>query len=433
MQRKSATDRLDQALARIDDPKGEGVRACLTIYRDSARQAAEASDARAHAGQSLGPLDGAIFTIKDLYDVAGEVTRAGSKAIAADGKIAARDAPVVARLREAGVVIVAKTNMVEFAFSGVGINPHFGTPGNPADRSQVPGGSTSGGAVAVADGMCEIALGSDTGGSTRLPGALCGIVGWKPSKQRIKTEGAVPISGTLDSVGPLAKTVQQCADTDAVCAGEIPQPVAPLKIKGLRLGIAEGPPLRHLDETVTAQWNEAIELLRKAGAVVTNETLPQLDDMARVNAKGGIVPAEGIALHRDLLARRGAEIDPQIHTRFERGMKISADDYQWMLSERARLIGAMDARLRELEALMMPTSPIVAPTIAEMQAPEAFARNNALLLSNTSIGNFFDLCSISLPLPRRGGLPVGLMLMARNGQDRRLFAAAAAIERLLAA
>ena len=171
-------------------------------------------------GQSLGPLDGAIVSIKDLFDVAGEVTRAGSRVLADEGLLATADAPVVRRLRAAGAVIVAKTNMSEFAFSGVGANPHFGTPGNPFDRARVPGGSTSGGAVAVADGMCEIAIGTDTGGSTRIPAALCGIVGWKPSKQRMPTDGAFPLSFTLDSIGPMAKSVAECAAADAVMAGE---------------------------------------------------------------------------------------------------------------------------------------------------------------------------------------------------------------------
>src|SRR5882672_9965748 len=167
----SACDRLEQALSKITDPAGNGGRVCLTVYADPARAAA---DARARAGISLGPLDGAIVSIKDLFDVAGEPTRAGSKVLA-DAPPASADAPVVRRLRAAGSVIVAKTNMVEFAFSGIGTNPHYGTPGNPADRTRVPGGSTSGGAVAVADGMCEIAIGSDTGGSTRIPAALCGV------------------------------------------------------------------------------------------------------------------------------------------------------------------------------------------------------------------------------------------------------------------
>jgi aspartyl-tRNA(Asn)/glutamyl-tRNA(Gln) amidotransferase subunit A len=432
-----ARDRLELALARIDDPAGEGVRACLTVYRDAARMAAEASDTRRRTNALLGPLDGAIFTIKDLFDVAGEITRAGSKAIAADARPARQDAPVVARLRAAGAVIVAKTNMVEFAFSGVGLNPHFGTPGNPADRSRVPGGSTSGGAVAVGEGMCEIALGSDTGGSTRIPAALCGLVGWKPSKRRISTEGAVPISRTLDSIGPIARTVEDCANTDAVIAGERPAPIVPDKVKGLRLGIAEGLPLRNLDATVDACWTEALDRLAKSGAALSQKSLPLLDDMARVNAKGGIVPAEGIAVHGELIARRGSEIDPQILMRFERARKISSDDYAWMMQERRALVRAMDNRLGDLDALIMPTTPIVAPTIADMQVPDIFSRNNALLLSNTSIANFFDLCSISLPLPRHrtgpGGLPVGLMLMARNGSDRRLFGVSAALEQLFAA
>src|SRR4051812_18236610 len=216
----SARERLEQALARIADPAGEGSRACLSVYPASARAASDAADARNRAGISLSPLDGAIVSIKDLFDVAGEVTRAGSKVLLEEGKLAEADAPAIARLRAAGAVIVAKTNMTEFAFSGVGHNPHYGTPGNPADRTRAPGGSSSGAAVAVADGMCEIAIGTDTGGSTRIPAALCGIVGFKPSKYRVPTEGAFPLSFTLDSVGPLARTVADCAKADAVMAGE---------------------------------------------------------------------------------------------------------------------------------------------------------------------------------------------------------------------
>ena len=188
----SVRDRTEQALSKIADPKGEGARACLTVYADAARAAADAADARAKAGISLGALDGAIVSIKDLFDVAGEPTRAGSK-ILKDAPPAKADAPVVRRLRAAGAVIVAKTGMSEFAFSGVGMNPHYGTPGNPADRARVPGGSSSGAAVAAADHMCEIAIGTDTGGSTRIPGALCGIVGFKPSAWRVPTEGAFPL------------------------------------------------------------------------------------------------------------------------------------------------------------------------------------------------------------------------------------------------
>src|SRR3954469_14276614 len=236
----SVRDRLEQALARIADPKGEGARACLTLYTGAARAAADAADARAKSGISLGPLDGAIVTIKDLFDVAGEPTRAGSR-ILVEAPPAAADAPVVRRLRAAGAVIVAKTNMTEFAFSGVGLNPHYGTPGNPADRTRVPGGSSSGAAVAAADQMCGIAIGTDTGGSTRISGALCGIVGFKPSQKRIPTEGAFPLSYSLDSIGPIARTVLGCAVADSVMAGESDfQAPTVLTAAGLRLGVPRG-------------------------------------------------------------------------------------------------------------------------------------------------------------------------------------------------
>src|SRR5712691_1600578 len=285
MTQPKSRDRLEQALDRIANSSGEGARACLTVYAEAARAAADAADAR--AGVTFGPLDGMIVSIKDLFDVAGEVTRAGSKVLAEEAKPASADATAVRRLRAAGAVIVAKTNMTEFAFSGVGANPHYGTPGNPADPARVPGGSTSGGAVAIADGLCEIAIGTDTGGSTRIPAALCGIVGFKPSKYRIPTDGAFPLSYTLDSIGPMARTVADCALADAVMAGEQPAALDPIPLAGLRLGIAQGLPLTELDETVTARFEQAIGTLGKAGARLTDQALSLLDDMLRANAKGG--------------------------------------------------------------------------------------------------------------------------------------------------
>ncbi len=428
----SAHDRLEAALARIDDPKGEGARVCLTVYREAARAAATAADARHRAGISLGPLDGVIVSIKDLFDVAGEVTRAGSKVLAEEDKPAERDAPAVHALRAGGAVIIAKTNMSEFAFSGVGMNPHYGTPGNPADRARIPGGSTSGGAVAVADGMCEIAIGSDTGGSTRIPGALCGLVGFKPSRQRISIAGVFPLSQSIDSVGPIARSVADIAKADAVMAGDDSAAVEPAPLAGLRIGIAQGAPLENLDETVAKRFPQAIDRLEKAGCRLSNEKLALLDGQARVNSRGGVQPAEAFSLHRDRLDRRGPDIDPNVRMRLERARNITAADYIEMVNERAALIAAMDARLADIDVLTLPTTPMVAPTIAEMTAPDVFARKNAMLLRNTAIANFFDLCAISLPLPRDGGLPTGLMLFVRNGHDRRLFRIAAAIERLLA-
>jgi len=429
--RRPSRDRLEEALARIADPSGEGARTCLTVYAAAARIAADAADARAHAGLALGPLDGAIISIKDLFDVAGEPTRAGSKVLAA-APPAAADAAVVRRLRAAGCVIIAKTNMAEFAFTGLGLNPHYGTPGNPADRARIPGGSSSGAAVAVADGMCEIAIGSDTGGSVRLPAALCGVTGFKPSKQRVPTEGAFPLSYTLDSIGPLARSVAACADADAAMAGDDPQPLAPAPLEGLRIGIAQGLPLRTLDETVAARLFEAINELGRAGVQLTPELLPVFDDMVRANAKGSIAVAEAYAVHRQLMAARGADYDPFVRERIERGRDIPAADYIALIRARAAMVRAMDARLADLDALVLPTVAIVAPTIAECTDMETALARNQLILRNTSIANFFDLCAISLPLPRGDGLPVGMMLVARNGQDRRLLRMAAAVERLFA-
>jgi aspartyl-tRNA(Asn)/glutamyl-tRNA(Gln) amidotransferase subunit A len=315
---RSARDRLEEALARIADPNGEGSRACLTIYAQAARAAADAADARARAGISLGPLDGAIVSVKDLFDVAGEPTRAGSKVLA-DAPPAATDAPVLRRLRAAGAVIVAKTNMTEFAFSGIGANPHYGTPGNPADRTRVPGGSSSGAVVAVADGMCEIAIGSDTGGSTRVPAALCGVVGYKPTKSRVPTEGAFPLSFTLDSIGPIARSVAACAAADAVMAGDDPWTLEPVPLQGLRLGIPQGLPLRGLDQTVTAQFSDATKELGRTGVRLSDELLALLDDMVRVNSKATFAVAESWSIHRERLATRAADYDPSSAPASKRG------------------------------------------------------------------------------------------------------------------
>jgi aspartyl-tRNA(Asn)/glutamyl-tRNA(Gln) amidotransferase subunit A len=430
MKAPSCRDRLEQALAHIADPNGEGARACLTVYVDSARAEADEADMRAAREVSLGPLDGVIVSIKDLFDVAGEPTRAGSKILAEEAKLALADAPVVQRLRSAGAVIIAKTNMTEFALGGVGTNPHFGTPGNPADRTRIPGGSSSGAAVAAADSMCEIAIGSDTGGSVRIPAALCGIVGFKPSRQRVPTDGAFPLSTSLDSIGPLARSVVDCAIADAVMAGEDFEPLELVALDGLRFGIAAGLPFERLDDAVAAAFDAAIKRLDAAGVRITREKISLFDDMAEVNAYGGIVQPEAGAIHRDRLKRRADDIDPNVRVRLERGCAIVAADYIEMLRLRGKLVRAMDRRLAALDAIIMPTTAIVAPTIAEVADAKIYAARNAAVLRNTSIGNFFDLCGVSLPL--KGPLPVGMMLMARNGQDRWLLRIAAAVEQALA-
>jgi aspartyl-tRNA(Asn)/glutamyl-tRNA(Gln) amidotransferase subunit A len=345
---------------------------------------------------------------------------------------AATDAAIVQRLRAAGAVIVGKTNMSEFAFTGVGANPHFGTPGNPADRTRVPGGSSSGAGVAVADGMCEIAIGTDTGGSVRIPAALCGVTGFKPSRQRVPTDGAFPLSFTLDSIGPLARSVQACADADAIMAGEATAKLDPSPLAGLRLGVAQGMPLESLDETVGARFPEALVRLEKAGAHLSHEVLPLLDGMAKALARASIVMAEALCIHGERLVRSGDDVDPVVRGRIEKGRDLPAADYVWVLRERMQLVREMDARLGDLDALVLPATPTVAPRMDEVADPKSFMRRNALLLRNTTIGNFFDLTGVSLPLPRDGGLHCGFMLLARNGHDHRLLRIAAAVEQLFA-
>lgn len=424
---RTSRDRLEACLARIKDPAGEGSRAFLKLYADQARAAADAADRRAQLGQSLGLLDGRIISIKDLFDVPGEATTAGSK-LRRDAAPAVSEAPAIARLRAAGGVIVGKTNMTEFAFSGVGINPHYGTPGNPADRSRIPGGSSSGGAVSVADGMAEITIGSDTGGSTRIPAALCGIVGLKPSQSRVPTAGAFPLSYALDSIGPMAGSVADCALADAVMAGEAIAPLTPAPLSGLRFGIPQGLLLENMEPAVATAFDAATKALGAAGAVLSDHPLPLLQEMMAVNARGGFAATEAYFIHREAMDRQPGDFDAFVRNRIERGRAVAAADYIFMQRRRADLIAAMDQELADLDALILPTSPIVALKIADLAADEAaFTAANALLLRNTSVANFFDLCAISLPLPV-AGLPVGLMLVARNGQDRRLLRMAAAIE-----
>jgi aspartyl-tRNA(Asn)/glutamyl-tRNA(Gln) amidotransferase subunit A len=425
----TSRERTELALTRINDPVGEGKRSCLTVYADAARAAADGADARAKAGQKLGPLDGAVITIKDLFDVAGEVTRAGSAMLAKRGKKASADAPTIKRLREAGAVIVAKTNMTEFAFSGVGANPHFGTPGNPADRKRVPGGSSSGGAVACADGIGEITIGTDTGGSTRIPAALCGIVGYKPTAKRIPKDGAYPLSFALDSIGPMARSVADCFATDAVLAAEKPEVLNPASLGDLRVGLVQNLVLESMDGIVAHAFEKAVG---KLGAAKRADVTLDFAAMTGVNERGGIAPPEAYAINRAILTEDGDGVDPFVRARIMRAAAMTAADYIQNIRDREAGIARMDKVFDNFDVLAMPTTPIVAPTMEEVATADGFAARNVLLLRNTSIANFFDLCAISLPLRLGNSLPCGLMLYARHGNDRKLFQVAAAVEKALA-
>ncbi len=430
-ERTSSRALVEEALARIADPTGEGQRCFLRVYANEARVAAEAQDRLRSAGYVASPLAGLPVSVKDLFDVAGERTLAGSKALD-DAPPATRDAAVVARLRAAGAILIGRTNMTEFAFSGVGINPHYGTPGNPFDRTRIPGGSSSGAPVSVADGFAAVAIGTDTGGSVRIPAALCGIVGFKPTQKRIPRDGATPLSTTLDSVGPLGNSAMCCAITDAVLAGEpaVPPPIVPAEAQWL--GVPQTMVLDDLEPAVATAFERACTVLSRAGARLRDIPMAEFADYAAINAKGGFSPPEAYAWHAKLLARRGDDYDPRVRQRIERGRGMTAAEYVELGWQRAEFIARVDARTAELDGLLLPTVPVVAPPIADFDKDEDYWRLNMRLLRNTALVNFLDRCAVTLPIQPPGTAPIGLMVVGRHGDDRRLLGMAVALETALA-
>lgn len=425
----------EQALARIADPGGEGKRAFTMVHAERALASARALDALRAAHRAPSPWAGIPISIKDLYDEAGITTKAGS--VAREGAPPAKtDAPTVARLVRAGFVILGRTNMVEFAFSGLGVNPHHGTPKSPWDRAagRLPGGSSSGAGVAVADGMGFAGLGTDTGGSCRIPAALCGVVGWKPTARRVPIAGILPLATSLDSAGPLANSVADCALLDAFMAGDPdPRPLNPAVIAGLRLGVPRGTFLTDgLDATVGAVFSRTLTRLSAAGAKIIEFDLPELAELPAVNAAGGFAASEAFAWHRALIAEKGDRYDPRILKRIARGERMSAADYVDLLNARARIIAAAAPRTAVFDAILAPTCPLVPPRIAEVGEEGEYNRINMLLLRNTAPFNFLDRCSISIPCHAPGEPPVGLMLTGEHMGDARLFAVAAAAEAALA-
>ena len=299
------------------------------------------------------------------------MTRAGSRALD-DLPPAEVDAPVVARLRRAGFVVIGRTNMTEFAYSGIGINPHYGTPKSAWQRSvgHVPGGSSSGAAVSVVDGMAHGALGTDTGGSCRIPAAFNGIVGFKPTQRRVPLDGGVPLSFSLDSFGPLARTVSCCAVLDAFLADEPVIPLQPRPIKGMRLAVPTTIVLDELEDAVARTFERALETLVGQGALIERIEVPEFLDVAQMNAKGGFAAAESYAWHRYLIASKGDIYDPRVASRIMRGETQSAADYVDLLGARRSLIERIAVRLAPYDAMIMPTTANTPPRIADLVADD---------------------------------------------------------------
>ena len=369
-----------------------------------------------HTDQTLsavasGPLANIPVSIKDLFNVAGQVTKAGSKVLAGVSAAAA-DCPAVIRLRAAGAVLAGRTNIVEFAFSAVGINPHYGTPVNPADSSveRIPGGSSSGAAVSVATGAALVGLGSDTGGSIRIPAALCGVVGFKSTARLVPASGALPLSTSLDTVCAVTRSVEDAVTVHEVLAARVvKRDGKPLKSR--RFAIAKTQMQDGLDNTVAKAFERSLQVLRKAGAHIEELDLTEINELSSINATGGLSAAESYAWHRKLIAAHRGDYDPRVALRILRGSTMTAFDYIDLLAARADWITRMQMRLRGFDAVLSPTVPMVAPPIASVLNDDTeFFRINTLLLRNTAVVNMLDGCAISLPCHRPDELPVGLML-----------------------
>ena len=419
---------VEEALERIADPVGEGKLTFTKVYEDQARAAAAAADKLTRSGSWPSPIVGLPISIKDLFDVAGEVTKAGSTVLA-DSAPAKKDAEVVHRLKQSGAVIVGRTNMSEFAFTGVGINPHYGTPANSFERERrrIPGGSSSGAPISVSDGMALAAIGTDTGGSVRIPAALCGLVGFKPTQRRIPRAGVFPLSPTLDSVGVIANTVSCCAEVDAVLASKnwIENRI---DLSSTTFAVPKNYFLDELDESVARAFESAILKLSASGAKIIDIQLPEIEQIVDVNSRGGISAPEAYAYHRRL-GTDFNQYDPLVRERILRGKDINAAEYFDMLHTRERLIEDFNEISKKWDALLCPTVPIFAPEIAALEKDsDLYRKTNRLLLRNPSVVNFVDGCALSIPCHEASCAPVGLMLIGRTLQDHALLNIGMAVE-----
>jgi aspartyl-tRNA(Asn)/glutamyl-tRNA(Gln) amidotransferase subunit A len=421
----------EQCLSRIEQDTDQAQKVYLQLFADQALAQSDAIDQLKKQGITLSPLMGLPISVKDLIDIKGYTTSAGSTFIA-DIRAVTKNAPVVERLQAAGLIILGKTNLVEFAYSGVGINPHYGTPLNPYQREKqlVPGGSSSGAAVSVTDGMALGAIGSDTGGSCRIPASLCGLVGFKPTAERVPREGVFPLSHSLDSIGSLAESVNCCYLLDAILSGEEAPSLDPIDLTWVSFVVPEGYLLKKLDPHVETTFFEVLESLKRAGVTLQQEQLPAIDEVPQVSSKGGFAAAEAYYHHQQYLTEYADQYDQKVRSRIAVGEHISASDYQAMIDLR-RSVQSLWAKDERFEAMILPTTPITARQIKSLATDEDFFSANGLYLRNTSVANVLDCPSISLPCHKNGTAPVGLMLIGKAGQDQRMFQLAKSIENVL--
>jgi len=424
---------VEQSLAAIKDPEREGARSFLLVHESEALAAADHVDAQRSGGANLPALAGIPISIKDLFDEDGVVTLSGSKLLVG-APPATRDSTVVERLRQAGAVIIGRTNQTEFAYSALGINPHYGTPKNVFDRrsGRIPGGSSSGGAISVADGMVAGAIGTDTGGSIRIPAALNGLVGFKPTARRVPLDGVLPLSFTLDSAGPIANTVADCALIDQVLAAEDNGVPASARLRDLRFAVPTTVFQDDLSPAVSSAFATALGRLSAAGATLVERPMVEFAQAAAVNPRGALASAEAFWLHRRWLKDGAGRYDPRVLARILPGQTVTAADYIELLKLRERFVRTINAAFDGYDAMLMPTVPDTAPTIAEAtKDDESYFRINGRMLRNPAIVNSFDGCALSVPCHDAGSAPVGLMIAGTQNTDRKTLAIGLAVEEVV--
>lgn len=416
----------------ISSAGDEAEKIFLIQYQARAIKTADWIDQGRKIGMVLPAHAGIPIAVKDLFDVKGEVTRAGSQVLD-ELPAAAKNAEIINRLQAAGFVIVGKNNMTEFAYSGLGVNAHFGTPFNPHDEKtpRVPGGSSSGAGVSVSRALVPAAIGTDTGGSCRIPAAFCGIVGFKPTSTRVPKTGAMPLSKTLDCVGPLTTSVSCAAVLDSILSGGAGEDVASFPEGGLRIGVLDGYVTELMDKQVGAAYERVLTRLSQRGVRLTPVSIPQIAELPKINSKGGFVGADAYAWHKELLETRSEFYDPWVRARFDAGKSQSAADYIELGEKRHQLRTLVAEKQYLFDALILPTVQIVAPTLAELEDSKKSNEINILCLRNTAVGNFLDVPAISIPCHESGELPVGAMLFGMTGDDRKLLSIARGLEQVI--
>lgn len=432
--RTTAVALTEHALARINDDEGDGARAFLQVYAEQALAAAHASDLLRANGLARSALEGIPISIKDLFDYRGDITK-GASVLLKDAPPATENALLVQRLINAGAIIIGRTNMTEFAFSGLGINPHYGTPRAPWKRDEnggrIPGGSSSGAGVSVADGMAVAAIGTDTGGSIRIPAAFCGITGFKPTASRIPTEGVMPLSHTLDSSGPLAHSVACCAAIDAVLSQQPEPNLTPVDLQQLRFLLPTNYVMAHIEEPVREAFEAAVARLEAQRVQIDRKEIPELDQLAYLNRLGGFVCAEAWFHHQGALEKHPEQYDPRVASRILIGKEQSAAEYIELGLARAQWIQRMEQLLAPYDGFIMPTTPMLPPLISDLTEERDYFRANGRILRNPAIINFLNGCAVSMPCATPNGEPVGFMLAAPAHHDARLLQVAHSIERLV--